>query len=261
MITKRKKIKKMEINIKERERERIYTTTRSTSGNRRSRERKSNTHIQQILASPCCGFSSSVCLSPHICTYALSHDGSGRSHIQRPCWTKCTCPHVQSRAHAWGWPVRGICTYAYAQVHSTSSDRNRVRAARPGFRCAVTLSPLHASMPKRTYVLAWLALSVCDDSPHSAMASSILAHTPRRSNRTKKRSTQCVPQQPYKQVRSDQAIRVVVFRVRVVGQPGINGTDPTTHESMMLSRLLWCYTSVSMNKRSLWSCVASSKIK
>jgi hypothetical protein len=85
MITKRKKIKKMEINIKERERERIYTTTRSTSGNRRSRERKSNTHIQQILASPCCGFSSSVCLSPHICTYALSHDGSGRSHIQRPC--------------------------------------------------------------------------------------------------------------------------------------------------------------------------------
>jgi hypothetical protein len=44
--------------------------------------------------------------------------------------------------------------YAYAQVHSTSSDRNRVRAARPGFRCAVTLSALHASMPKRTYVLA-----------------------------------------------------------------------------------------------------------
>jgi hypothetical protein len=64
--------------------------------------------------------------------------------------------------------------------------------------------------------------------------------------------------------RSDQirpSGRVVVFRVRVVGQPGINGTDPTTHESMMLSRLLWCYTSVSMNKRSLWSCVASSKIK
>lgn len=41
--------------------------------------------------------------------------------------------------------------------------------------------------------------------------------------------------------RSDQirpSGRVVVFRVRVVGQPGINGTDPTTHESMMLSRLL-----------------------